>query len=68
MEAGPLRETMNITIVHRVLAFSAVLLACYAYFGQVQEPRAYYLKLFAFALILLAVVLRAVERRRQRGA
>lgn len=57
---------MNITIVHRIFAFSAVLLACYAYFGQVQEPRAYYMKLAAFGLILLAVILRAVERRRQR--
>ena len=57
---------MNITIVHRILAFSAVLLACYAYFGQVQEPRAYYMKLVAFGLILLAVILRAVERRQQR--
>ena len=57
---------MNITIVHRTLALCAVLLACYAYFGSVQEPGAYYMKVAAFLLILMAVALRAAQRRQER--
>ena len=57
---------MNMTLVHRSLALGVIVLACYAYFGDTEEPNAYYMKLAAFSMIVLAVVLRAVERKRER--
>lgn len=54
------------TIIHRALAVGGVLLAAYAYFGDILEPKAYYMKLTAFSMIVLAVVLRAIERSRER--
>ena len=53
---------MSITLIHRALAVGAIILAGYAYFGGVQE--AYYMKLSAFTMIVFAVVLRAIERKR----
>ena len=41
-------------------------MAAYAYFGDILEPKAYYMKLTAFSMIVLAVVLRAIERSRER--
>ncbi len=57
---------MNTTLIHRALALGAVILAAYAYFSEIPEPKAYYMKLAAFAMIVLAVVLRAVERKREK--
>ena len=55
---------MSITLIHRALAVGAIILAGYAYFGGVQEPDTYYMKLSAFTMIVFAVVLRAIERKR----
>ncbi len=54
------------TIIHRALAVGGILLAAYAYFGDIAEPNAYYMKLGAFSMIVFAVVLRAIERSRER--
>lgn len=41
-------------------------MAAYAYFGDIAEPNAYYMKLTAFSMIVLAVVFRAIERNKER--
>lgn len=54
------------TIIHRALAIGGIILAAYAYFGDIAEPNAYYMKLTAFSMIVLAVVFRAIERNKER--
>ncbi len=57
---------MNTSLIHRALAVTAVVLLVLSFTGYVPEDSSLTVKLIASVMLALAVILRAVEKNREK--
>ena len=57
---------MNTSLIHRALAVTAVVLLVLSFTGYVPEDFSLTVKLIASVMLALAVILRAVEKNREK--
>ena len=57
---------MNTSLIHRALAATAVVLLVLSFTGYVPEDSSLTVKLIASVMLALAVILRAVEKNREK--